>query len=124
MWNFALGAVIRGIDLRRREVPVVLMGLAILRLSDTDMAYFIKAEGDPLNTVLDNIEQHIHGQSRIAWIDHCNNYVPTSTQISTDIIIIIIILNNIQNYLFSIHYTLSSPCGWMLARSVYPPMFS
>jgi hypothetical protein len=57
----------------------VLMGLAILRLSDTDMAYFIKAEGDPLNTVLDNIEQHIHGQSRIAWIDHCNNYVPTST---------------------------------------------
>jgi hypothetical protein len=36
--------------------------------------------------------------------------------------IIIIILNNIQNYLLSIHYTLSSPWGWMLARSVYPPM--
>jgi hypothetical protein len=31
--------------------------------------------------------------------------------------IIIIILNNIQNFLLSIHYTLSSPWGWMLARS-------
>jgi len=37
-------------------------------------------------------------------------------------IIIIIILNNIQNYLLSIHYTFSSSWGWMLTRSVYPPV--
>ena len=39
------------------------------------------------------------------------------------IIIIIILLNNIQNYLLSIHtlYT-NSTWGWMLARSVYPPI--
>ena len=58
----------------------VLMTLSLLRQYDTDMAFFIKAEGGLLTTVLDNIEQNLHVQSRVEWIHHCDTYVPTSNK--------------------------------------------
>ena len=58
----------------------VLMALSLLRQYDTDMAFFIKAEGRLITTVLDNIDQNLHVQSRVAWIHHCDTYVPTSNK--------------------------------------------
>jgi hypothetical protein len=58
----------------------VLMALSLLRQYDTDMAFFIKAEGGLLTTVLDNVEQNLHVQSRVTWIRHCDTYVPTSNK--------------------------------------------
>ena len=65
----------------------------------------------------------------LTWSWWCDLYPDRGTrpahgsiQRQNAVMIIIILLNNIQNYLLSIHTLYNSSWGWMFARSVYPPI--
>jgi hypothetical protein len=65
----------------------LLMALFWLREHNKSLGPLIRAEGELLNVVLDNIKRKNHEEARIAWIDHCAKFVPPgSTVVPFDVV--------------------------------------
>ncbi len=65
----------------------VLMALFWLREHDKDLRPLIRAEGELLDVVLDNIKWKNHEEARLAWIDHCAKFIPPgSTVVPFDVV--------------------------------------